>query len=161
MGEIAQLKLDADWVVLSACNTAASDCSPGAEGLSGLARAFFFAGSRALLVSQWEVLSVAAVQLTTGTVERLAARPADRSCCRLAPSSMLALLAEDQPDYLARILSSGRRLNWWARAGPRSRKSARPAVAPASHRGRVVYRNVAACRVIGADEMQIMPMRRW
>jgi CHAT domain-containing protein/Tfp pilus assembly protein PilF len=61
VGEIAQLKLDADWVVLSACNTAAGDGSPGAEGLSGLARAFFFAGSRALLVSQWEVLSVAAL----------------------------------------------------------------------------------------------------
>jgi CHAT domain-containing protein len=41
--EIAQLKLDADWVVLSACNTAAEE-KPGAEALSGLARAFFYAG---------------------------------------------------------------------------------------------------------------------
>jgi CHAT domain-containing protein len=50
--EIAGLRMDADLVILSACNTAA----PGAqssEGLSGLARAFFFAGSRALLVSNW------------------------------------------------------------------------------------------------------------
>src|ERR1019366_10178610 len=38
--EVAQLKLNADWVVLSACNTAAAD-KPGAEALSGLARAFF------------------------------------------------------------------------------------------------------------------------
>ena len=38
--EVAQLKLDADWVVLSACNTAAEG-SPGAEALSGLARASF------------------------------------------------------------------------------------------------------------------------
>jgi CHAT domain-containing protein len=38
--EVAQLKLDADWVVLSACNTAAEE-KPGAEALSGLARAFF------------------------------------------------------------------------------------------------------------------------
>ena len=45
--EVAQLKLDADWVVLSACNTAAGD-KPGAEALSGLARAFFYAGARAL-----------------------------------------------------------------------------------------------------------------
>jgi CHAT domain-containing protein len=43
------VKLDADWVVLSACNTAAADGTPGAEGLSGLAKAFFYAGARALL----------------------------------------------------------------------------------------------------------------
>jgi CHAT domain-containing protein len=52
--EIAQLKLNADWVVLSACNTAAEE-NPGAEALSGLARAFFYAGARSLLVSHWEV----------------------------------------------------------------------------------------------------------
>ena len=52
--EIAQLKLNADWVVLSACNTAAGD-KPGAEALSGLARTFFYAGTRALLVSHWAV----------------------------------------------------------------------------------------------------------
>ena len=52
--EIALLKLNADWVVLSACNTAADD-KPGAEALSGLARAFFYAGARSLIVSHWEV----------------------------------------------------------------------------------------------------------
>lgn len=57
--EVAQLKLNADWVVLSACNTAAGD-KPGAEALSGLARAFFYAGARALLVSHWSVASDAA-----------------------------------------------------------------------------------------------------
>ena len=41
--EVAQLKLNADWVVLSACNTIAGD-KPGAEALSGLARSFFYAG---------------------------------------------------------------------------------------------------------------------
>jgi CHAT domain-containing protein len=40
--EIAGLKLDADWVILSACNTAAGDAS-NAEALSGLARAFIYA----------------------------------------------------------------------------------------------------------------------
>ncbi len=63
--EVAQLKLDADWVILSACNTAAADGTPGAEGLSGLAKAFFYAGSRALLVSHWLVVSDAAVAITT------------------------------------------------------------------------------------------------
>ncbi|WP_426408673.1 tetratricopeptide repeat protein [Bradyrhizobium ganzhouense] len=71
---IAKLKLDADWAVLSACNTAAGD-KPGAEGLSGLARAFFYAGARALLVSHWPVDSDAAVRLTTGAFSELSAHP--------------------------------------------------------------------------------------
>lgn len=52
--EIAQLRLDADWVVLSACNTATSS-EAGAEGLSGLARSFFEAGARTVLISHWAV----------------------------------------------------------------------------------------------------------
>jgi CHAT domain-containing protein len=71
---VAQLKLNADWVVLSACNTVAGD-RPGAEALSGLAKAFFYAGARALLVSHWAVESNAATQLTTKTFEALAADP--------------------------------------------------------------------------------------
>jgi len=72
--EISQLRLAADWVVLSACNTAAGD-KPGAEGLSGLARAFFFAGARALLVSHWPVRDDAAARLTTTAIEILNANP--------------------------------------------------------------------------------------
>ena len=60
--EVALLKLNADWVVLSACNTAAEE-KPGAEALSGLARAFFYAGARSLVVSNWEVDSDATVDL--------------------------------------------------------------------------------------------------
>ncbi len=52
--EILRFKLpNTEWVVLSACNTAGADGS--GESLSGLARAFFFAGAKALLVSQWSV----------------------------------------------------------------------------------------------------------
>ncbi|KOR33106.1 hypothetical protein TI05_03135, partial [Achromatium sp. WMS3] len=58
------LKLNADWVVLSACNTAAPDGSSGAPGLSGLAKAFFYSGAKALLVSHWSVVSQPAVVLT-------------------------------------------------------------------------------------------------
>jgi CHAT domain-containing protein len=72
--EIAQLKLNADWVVLSACNTVAGD-KPGAEALSGLARAFFYAGARALLVSHWSVESHAATRLTTVAFDLLRADP--------------------------------------------------------------------------------------
>jgi CHAT domain-containing protein len=66
--DIAGLKLDADWVILSACNTAAGDAR-GAESLSGLARAFFYAGARSLLVSHWEVASEPTVQLITNAVD--------------------------------------------------------------------------------------------
>jgi CHAT domain-containing protein/Tfp pilus assembly protein PilF len=72
--EVAQLKLNADWVVLSACNTVAGD-KPGAEALSGLARAFFFAGARSLLVSHWAVASDAATRLTTQAFNVLKADP--------------------------------------------------------------------------------------
>ncbi len=68
--EVAQLKLNADWVVRSACNTIAGD-KPGAEALSGLARSFFYAGARALLVSHWAVDSEAATRLTTSTFDFL------------------------------------------------------------------------------------------
>ena len=72
--EVAQLKLNADWVVLSACNTIAGD-KPGAEALSGLARSFFYAGARALLVTHWSVASEAATRLTTSTFSLLKANP--------------------------------------------------------------------------------------
>lgn len=73
--EVARLDLNADWVVLSACNTIAGD-RPGAEALSGLARAFFYAGARALLVSHWAVDSSAATRLTTTTFDKLRYDPA-------------------------------------------------------------------------------------
>lgn len=72
--EIAGLKLDADWVILSACNTAAGEAK-GAEALSGLARAFFYAGARALLVSHWYVDSNATVALVKGAFEELKSDP--------------------------------------------------------------------------------------
>jgi CHAT domain-containing protein len=72
--EVAQLNLSADWVVLSACNTIAGD-KPGAEALSGLARAFFYAGARALLVSHWAVDSNAAMRLTTSTFDIMRSDP--------------------------------------------------------------------------------------
>lgn len=72
--EIAELKLNADFVVLSACNTIAGD-KPGAEALSGLARSFFYAGARALLVTHWAVDSAAATRLTTSTFDLLKAEP--------------------------------------------------------------------------------------
>jgi len=89
---VARLTLDADWAVLSACNTAAGD-RPGAEGLSGLARAFFYAGARALLVSHWPVDSSAAVRLTTGAFAELA-KHKEIGRAEALRRSMLALIAD-------------------------------------------------------------------
>lgn len=62
--KILSLRLDADWVVLSACNTA-SGHGAGADAVSGLGRAFFYAGARALLVSNWPVETTSARWLMT------------------------------------------------------------------------------------------------
>jgi CHAT domain-containing protein/tetratricopeptide (TPR) repeat protein len=69
MSEIAALDIDSDWIILSACNTAAGDGSDGASGLSGLARAFFYAGARKLLATNWPVRDDVAAQLTVRTIE--------------------------------------------------------------------------------------------
>jgi CHAT domain-containing protein len=74
MEEILSLKLDADWVVLSACNTAAG-ADAEAEAASGLGRAFFYAGTRALLVTNWSVHSASARDLVTELFRRQSADP--------------------------------------------------------------------------------------
>jgi CHAT domain-containing protein len=69
--EAAQLRLSADFVVLSACNTASADGRLGGDGLSGLARAFFHAGAPAVLASHWEVSDAATAQLMVDTFANL------------------------------------------------------------------------------------------
>ena len=69
MDRIIGLKLNADWVILSACNTASGE-GAGSEAVSGLGRAFFFAGTKALLVSNWPVDSLASRQLMTDLFKR-------------------------------------------------------------------------------------------
>src|SRR5215469_2008825 len=74
MEKILALKRDADWVVLSACNTAAG-AGAGAEAASGLGSAFFYAGTRALLVTNWSVHSASARELITDLFRRQHADP--------------------------------------------------------------------------------------
>jgi CHAT domain-containing protein len=64
--EIAGLRLDADLVVLSACNTAEEPNRFGGGALEGLADSFFAAGARAVLATHWEVPSQATTQLMIG-----------------------------------------------------------------------------------------------
>jgi len=97
--EVAQLKLDADWVILSACNTASSDGKPGAEGLSGLARSFFYAGARSLLVSHWPVETNSAVELTTGIFEEMKTNPEIGRAEALRRSRIRLINNKDNPKY--------------------------------------------------------------
>jgi len=76
--EVSSLRLNADWVILSACNTGTGD-GGGSQGLSGLARAFFYAGARNLLASYWPVNDEVAARLTVRTI---ALRQADSGLSR-------------------------------------------------------------------------------
>ncbi|KOR31765.1 hypothetical protein TI05_11545 [Achromatium sp. WMS3] len=92
----ADLKLNADWVVLSACNTAAPDGSSGAPGLSGLAKAFFYAGAKAMLVSHWSIVSQPAVVLTGHMFQQWQDNPQIGRAEALRRAQMYVL---DNPDY--------------------------------------------------------------
>lgn len=67
--EVATLRINADLVVLSACNTAGGGGRFGGDALSGLAESFFFAGARNLLVSHWQVPSAATAALMSDLFE--------------------------------------------------------------------------------------------
>ena len=95
MSEILRLKLNADWVVLSACNTGAA-AGKGAEAVTGLGRAFFYAGTQAILVSMWPVETTSARELTTGLFKYQQADPA-LSRARALQKSVLALI--DGPGF--------------------------------------------------------------
>lgn len=94
--EIATLRLDADLVVLSACNTATSDGRPRAEGLSGLARAFLSAGARSVVATHWAIPSEAAVEVTTRAVAARSAEP-DLDWGRAIQRAMVAVASEVGP----------------------------------------------------------------
>ncbi len=93
--DVLGLRLNADWVVLSACNTAGAD-GRAEEAMSGLARGFFYAGSRSLLVTHWSVESESAMQLTTRTFSAYKNQPRLRRAEALR-QAMLAVM--DSPTF--------------------------------------------------------------
>jgi CHAT domain-containing protein len=96
MEKILGLRLDADWIVLSACNTASGN-GAGSDAISGLGRAFFYAGARALLVTSWPVETTSARALTTELFRRQQATPR-LSRARALQQTMLALM--DGPGFV-------------------------------------------------------------
>jgi CHAT domain-containing protein len=95
--EILGLRLDADWVVLSACNTAAGD-GAAADAISGLGRGFFYAGTRALLVTHWPVESVSARLLVTDLFDRQA-KDEKLSRAQALRQSMLWLMKQNSGSF--------------------------------------------------------------
>jgi len=100
--DVLTLQLQADWVVLSACNTAGAD-GKAEEALSGLARGFFFAGSKSLLVTHWSVESESAMRLTTKTFSSYQQDPQMRrsEALRQAMLTTMATPKFSHPTYWA------------------------------------------------------------
>jgi CHAT domain-containing protein len=106
--EIARLRLDADWVLLSACNTAGPNGAHGGQALSGLVRAFLYAGSRAVLATHWSVASEPTVQLTTQTFKAFGEGGAGRAeALRQAQLAMLQNPATAHPVFWAPFVVVG------------------------------------------------------
>lgn len=97
LDEVLGLRLNADWVILSACNTGSADGLQG-EAVSGLGRGFFFAGARSLLVSNWAVETESARLLTTGVFRIQTARPG-LTRAEALQQSMLELMRQHAAGY--------------------------------------------------------------
>ncbi|MCP8937426.1 CHAT domain-containing protein [Alsobacter sp. SYSU M60028] len=110
LDDVLGLKLDADWIVLSACNTASAEAG-NAEAASGLGRAFFYAGARALLATAWPVETRSARVLTTRLFGRQAADPALTRAAALRLAALDLLDKETLGGAGARI-SMGHPLFW-------------------------------------------------
>jgi CHAT domain-containing protein len=88
--DILRLNLDADWVVLSACNSGASS-QEGTNAITGLAQSFFYAGARSTLVTMWPVETTSARKLTVGIFDILG-RNKDITRAEALRQSMIALM---------------------------------------------------------------------
>jgi len=89
--DLLGLKLDADLVILSACNTGGPGGAGGGEALSGLARAFFYAGARGLMVTHWAVDDAAAALTVADSLRRQQAGASSAAALR---GAQLLLLEE-------------------------------------------------------------------
>jgi hypothetical protein len=94
--EISLLDLQAEWAFLSACDTAAG-IAPDAEGLGGLAAAFFQAGARGLVVSHWAIDDTAAARLAVGALS-LHSEPGELSRAEALRRAMDALVRDPSRD---------------------------------------------------------------
>jgi CHAT domain-containing protein len=138
-GEIANLRINADLVVLSACNTAGGGGKFGGEALSGLAEAFFHAGARSMIVSHWQVPSAATAQLMSGTFAYLGPQLATGSAPALRDAQMklIANKASAHPFFWAAfvVVGDGLSASTPAEGGGAEPRGTPPATDPAAKSG--------------------------
>ncbi|HEY1936195.1 MAG TPA: CHAT domain-containing protein [Acetobacteraceae bacterium] len=101
--DVVKLNLDADLIILSACNSGGPGGTTAGESLSGLARAFFYAGARALLVTHWSVNDQVAAYLVADTLRRIRDNPAlgVAGALRNAQLAMLGEAGKSLPPEIA------------------------------------------------------------
>ena len=87
--EIFNLRLDADIVILSACQTGLGRLLRG-EGMVGLSRAFFYAGASSVIASLWSVNDRSTALLMTHFHENLKNGIDKRSALKEAKLTLLA-----------------------------------------------------------------------
>jgi CHAT domain-containing protein len=109
--QIMNMNLPADLAVLSACETANGRIAPG-EGVIGLSWAFFVAGTRATLVSQWKINSDSTSELMSNFYKSLNANRSDLSgknprALRDASLSMIRGRRYSHPFYWAGFILVG------------------------------------------------------
>ena len=109
LGEIYNLHLNADLVVLSACDTGGGGFARG-EGIIGLTRGFLYAGAKSLLVSLWPVSDKAAASLAVDFyAELLKGRPKARALREAKLHTMARNPEYAKPYYWSPLILVG---NW-------------------------------------------------
>jgi CHAT domain-containing protein len=106
MGDVFNLKLPADLVVLSACETALGSDIKG-EGLVGLTRAFMYAGARRIVASSWKVDDLATAELMTSFYKNLAQGQSAPVALRAAKLGIMQKPGWSSPYYWAAFTLQG------------------------------------------------------
>ena len=96
--EIAELDLNSDLVILSACETGRGQLSSG-EGVIGLSRSFFIAGARSVIVSQWAVSDISTANLMKDFYQQLVSRSTNAAALREAKLRMIHGGSETRHPY--------------------------------------------------------------
>jgi CHAT domain-containing protein/tetratricopeptide (TPR) repeat protein len=104
LDEVYGLRLDTDLVVLSACRSGSGRVS--SDGVIGLTRGFFYAGSPSVLATFWDVVDEATSSLMSGFYRRYAKARTKAPSLR---SAQLALLADLRAGKVI-VTAGGRRV---------------------------------------------------
>ena len=107
--EIMNMNFHADLAVLSACETANGKIAPG-EGVMGMSWAFFVAGTRSMLASQWKVNSASTSKLMTNFYYDLKANQSKTKKALALRQSALKLIKDQafhHPFYWAAFVLVG------------------------------------------------------